>query len=92
MTKNMVNAAVLVAVLTVAVLAPSTTFAATQSTRTTQINVQTGIAFLDAILSMIGYKPVRTAPTQAPTAPTGSISGGISTDGAIWGGKCPYGC
>jgi len=95
MTKRMVNVAVLVAVLTVAVLAPSTTFAATQTVRTTQISSHTGIALLDMILSAFGFNSVsgsRTTPTQVPT---GSLARTQqpTQDGAIWGGgKCPYGC
>ena len=97
MTKRMVNVAVLVAVLTVAVLAPSTTFAATQTVRTAQVSSHTGIALLDMILSAFGFNSVsgsRTTPTQVPT--TGSIGAGsggqISPDEAIWGGKCGIRC
>ena len=94
MTKKMVNAAVLVAVLTVAVLAPSTTFAATQTVRTTQISSHTGIALLDMILSAFGFNTVsgsRTTPAQVSTGGAKTTQT-PTTDGAIWGGKCPYGC
>ena len=92
MTKRMVNVAVLVAVLTVAVMAPSTTFAATPTVRTTQISSHTGITLLDMIMRLVGFSSVtgsRTTPTQAPTIGTvGSVSGGqVSTDEAIWGGS-----
>ena len=98
MTKRMVNVAVLVAVLTVAVLAPSTSFAATQTVQTTRISSHTGITLLDMIMRLVGFNSVtgsRTTPTQAPTM--GALSGtqGPTTDTATWGGggnRCPYGC
>jgi hypothetical protein len=94
----MVNVAVLVAVLTVAVLAPSTTFAATQTVRTTQITSHTGISLLDMILQMVGFNPVsgsRPTPVQAPSQGSlgTGLGGQISTDEAIWGGgKCGLRC
>ena len=95
MTKRTVNVAVLVAVLTVAVLAPSTTFAA-PTVRTTQIASPTGISMLDMILSMFGFNPVsgsRSTPTQGQMKSGGSSSASISTEEAIWGGgKCRYAC
>jgi hypothetical protein len=92
----MVNVAVLVAVLTVAVLAPSTTFAATQTVRTAQVSSHTGIALLDMILSAFGFNSVsgsRTTPTQVPSA-TLNRTQQPTQEGAIWGGgnRCPYGC
>ena len=88
--KKMVNAAILVAVLTVAVLAPSMTYAAPQTVQVTRINTHTGISLLDMILSAFGFNPVsgsRTTPTQVPTSGAGAAISGpsVSTDGAIWG-------
>ena len=95
MTKRMVNVAVLVAVLTVAVVAPSTTFAATRTPSVSPASAHTGIGIIDMILNALGFNPVsgsRSTPTQAPvrTISTGTTTG---TEGAIWGGKdrCP-GC
>lgn len=92
--KKMVNAAILVAVLTVAVLAPSMTYAAPQTAQVTRINTHTGISLLDMILSAFGFNPVsgsRTTPTQVPTS--GVSGGALKTDEAIWGGgKCGIRC
>ena len=69
MTKRMVNAMVLVAVLTVAVLAPSTTYAAPTTVRPTQISAHTGIALLDMILSMFGFNPASGSRPRTGVAP-----------------------
>lgn len=96
MTKRMVNVAVLVAVLAVAVMAPSTTFAATRTTSVSPVSAHAGISFIDMILNAFGFNPVsgsRSTPTQAPVR---TISGGTArTDTATWGGnggRCPLGC
>ena len=94
MTKKMLNAAVLVAVLTVAVLAPSTSFAAPQPVRPTQITSHTGISLLDMILNAFGFNPVSASHPTPVQAPVHANPGGAGTEGAIWGGgnRCPYGC
>ena len=98
MTKRMVNVAVLVAVLAVAVLAPSTTFAAGHGSPVVTVE-RHGVGLFEMLLRLVGFNPVSGATKSAPiqTAPTsGSISSpGYSTDTATWtggGNRCLYGC
>jgi hypothetical protein len=90
MTKKMVNVAVLVAVLAVAVMAPSTTFAAGQGSQVVKAQGH-GIGLIEMVLRLVGFNPVRGSEKDAPTQ---SISPAPSTDTATWtgGGRCLYGC
>src|SRR5262245_46326129 len=92
MKKRMVNVAVLVAVLTVAVLGPSTTFAAPRGTQMANIEARSGVSLFDMFLRLIGFDTVshsKPSPVQK-TTPSGN---GISTETATWtGGRCPFGC
>jgi len=99
MTKRMVNVTVLVAVLAVAVLAPSTTFAAGHGSPVVSVESR-GLGLFEMLLRLVGFNPVsgapRSTPTQTVPTSTGSVSGsGYSTDTATWtggGNRCLYGC
>jgi len=98
MTKRMVNVAVLVAVLAVAVMVPSTTFAAGHGSPMVSAESRGAAGFFEMLLRLVGFNPVSGATKSTPiqTVPTsGSISSpGYSTEEAIWGGggRCRLGC
>jgi len=99
MTKRMVNVAVLVAVLAVAVMAPSTTFAAGHGSSMVSAQGRGTTGFFEMLLRLVGFNPVsgatKSTPTQTVSPSSGSISSpGYSTEEAIWGGggRCRLGC
>jgi hypothetical protein len=99
MTKRMVNVTVLVAVLAVAVMAPSMSFAAGHGSAMVSAEGRGSASLFEMLLRLVGFNPVtgstKNTPTQTVSPSSGSISSpGYSTEEAIWGGsgRCQFRC
>jgi len=93
MTKRLVNAAVLAAVLALAVMAPSTTFAAGHGSSTITA-ASHGPSLFQMFLNLIGFNTVKGNDNGPKNRPSPSPFDPTSTDTATWGGqgRCLIGC
>jgi hypothetical protein len=88
MTKKLVNAAVLAAVLALAVMAPSTTFAAGHGSPVVTV-ASHGPSLFEMFLNLIGFNTVKGNDNGSKNRPAPSPFDPTSTDTATWGGRCP---